>query len=152
MNKLFSITLFFSLVIFTACNNSSDTQASTTDSTSNNADSTTVDKGFNDEVDGKKTTLYTLKNKNGVTATITNYGGRIVSLLVPDKDGKMTDVVVGFKSVKEYMNSTESYFGATIGRVGNRIAKGKFTVDGKEYSIFTNNGANSLHGGKKGFQ
>src|SRR5688572_18062928 len=147
MNKLFSTALFLSMIAFTACNNSSESGNASNDTTSNTADATTADNGFNDEVDGKKTALYTLKNKNGMIATITNYGGRIASLVVPDKDGKPTDVVVGFKSVKEFMNSTESYFGATIGRVGNRIAKGKFTVDGKEYSIFTNNGQNSLHGG-----
>ena len=64
----------------------------------------------------------------------------------------MTDVVVGFKSVQDYVNSTEPYFGATIGRFGNRIAKGKFSLDGKQYTLFTNNGANTLHGGKKGYQ
>ncbi len=72
--------------------------------------------------------------------------------LCPDKDGELTDVVVGFKSVRDYENSTEPYFGATIGRFGNRIAKGKFTLDGKQYTLFTNNGANTLHGGKKGYQ
>lgn len=72
--------------------------------------------------------------------------------MVPDKDGKPTDVVVGFKNVQNYVNSTEPYFGATIGRVGNRIAKGKFSLDGKTYTLFTNNGPNTLHGGKKGYQ
>lgn len=151
MNKILSFLIVSFLVAFSSCNNSSDTQTAANDSTSNDADNSSADKGFNDEVDGKKTMLYTLKNNSGMSATITNYGGRIVSLIVPDKNGKPTDVVVGFKSVKEYINSTESYFGATIGRVGNRIAKGKFTVDGKEYTIFANNGPNSLHGGKKGF-
>jgi aldose 1-epimerase len=107
---------------------------------------------FQDSIDGKRTDLYIIKNAAGMTAAITNYGGRLVSLLVPDKNGKMTDVVVGFKSVNDYVNSTEAYFGATIGRVGNRIAKGKFSLDGKQYSLFTNNGPNTLHGGKKGFQ
>lgn len=111
-----------------------------------------ADAGFNDTVDNKPAALYVLKNSRGMTASITNYGGRLVSLMVPAKDGRMTDVVVGFKSVKEYEQSTEPYFGATIGRYGNRLAKGKFTLDGKEYSLFTNNGPNTLHGGKKGFQ
>ena len=109
-------------------------------------------KDFTDTVDGKPTDLYVLKNSRGVTLAITNYGGRFVGLWVPDKNGGMKDVVVGFKAVNEYINSTEPYFGATIGRVGNRIAKGKFTLDGKEYTLFTNNGPNTLHGGKKGFQ
>jgi aldose 1-epimerase len=108
--------------------------------------------GFTDTIDGKATDLYLLKNNAGVTLAITNYGGRFVSLLVPDKNGKLQDVVVGFKTLEEYINSTEPYFGATIGRVGNRIAKGKFSIDGKEYTLFTNNGPNTLHGGKKGFQ
>ncbi|MEH3114853.1 aldose epimerase family protein [Pedobacter terrae] len=107
---------------------------------------------FTKEIDGKKTALYTLKNKNGAAAIFTNYGGRLVSLVMPDKNGKMVDVVVGFKSIGDYEKSTEPYFGATIGRYGNRIAKGKFTLEGKTYSLFTNNGKNTLHGGKKGFQ
>lgn len=107
---------------------------------------------FQNEIDGKKTNLYVLKNKNGMQAAFTNYGGRLVSLLVPDSAGKPVDVVVGFDSVDGFVNSTEPYFGATIGRYGNRIAKGKFTLDGKQYTLATNNGQNTLHGGKKGFQ
>ncbi|GAC1420535.1 MAG: galactose mutarotase [Flavisolibacter sp.] len=107
---------------------------------------------FEDSIDGQKTHLYILNNHSGMTAAITNYGGRIVSLLVPDREGKMTDVVVGFKSLKDYQQSTEPYFGATVGRFGNRIAKGKFSLDGKAYQLFLNNGPNTLHGGKKGFQ
>ena len=83
---------------------------------------------------------------------ITNYGGRLVSLLVPDKKQQLTDVVAGFNDVQGYQQSAEPYFGATIGRYGNRIAKGKFSLDGKSYQLFTNNGSNTLHGGKKGFQ
>lgn len=107
---------------------------------------------FHTTIDNKETGLYILKNSKGITAAVTNYGGRLVSLLVPDTDGKLQDVVVGFKSVADYAHSTEPYFGATIGRYGNRIGKGKFTLDGKEYTLFTNNGPNTLHGGKKGFQ
>lgn len=107
---------------------------------------------FQKEIDGKKTNLYVLKNKNGMQAAFTNYGGRLVSLLVPDSAGKPVDVVVGFDSVDGFVNSTEPYFGATIGRYGNRIAKGKFSLDGKQYTLATNNGQNTLHGGKKGYQ
>ena len=107
---------------------------------------------FEATIDGKQTHLYTLKNKNGITATFTNYGGRIVSLLVPDKTGKLTDVVLGFESVEGFEKSKESYYGATIGRYGNRIAKGKFKIDGKEYQSSINNPPNSLHGGKMGYQ
>lgn len=107
---------------------------------------------FSKVIDGKKTSLFVLKNKNNLSATFTNYGGRLISLMVPGKDGKQTDVVVGFKSVADYQKSTEPYFGATIGRYGNRIAKGHFKIDGKDYALFLNNGPNTLHGGKKGFQ
>jgi aldose 1-epimerase len=102
--------------------------------------------------DGTEVQLYTLRNSKGMHVSFTNYGGRMVSLVVPDNDGKPTDVVVGLKDAAAYETSTEPYFGATIGRFGNRIAKGKFTLDGKQYSLFTNNGPNTLHGGKKGFQ
>jgi aldose 1-epimerase len=107
---------------------------------------------FNAVIDGKQVKLFELKNKRGMTVYITNYGGRLVSLLVPDKHGKMTDVVQGFDGVKGYQKSTEPYFGATIGRYGNRIANGKFVLDHKTYTLYTNNGPNTLHGGKKGFQ
>lgn len=109
-------------------------------------------KDFEKTIDGKQTALFTLQNKSGVKALITNYGGRLVSLYVPDAEGNLTDVVAGFSSVDGFKNSLEPYFGATIGRVGNRIAKGKFTLDGKDYTLFTNDGPNTLHGGKKGFQ
>ena len=145
-----------SIIILTtlvSCADNADTpQETINDSTSQKTAMVPDRKDFQDAIDGKKTDLYILKNGNGMTAAITNYGGRLVSLLVPDKDGKLTDVNVGFGSVKDYFSSSESYFGATIGRVGNRIARGKFTLDGKEYALFTNNGVNTLHGGKKGFQ
>ncbi|MGY3052078.1 aldose 1-epimerase [Pedobacter sp. UYEF25] len=141
-------------LLLASCQSNSKKDASSADSASTNnvkmaklmADS------FKTEIDGKQVGLYTLKNKNNAEAIFTNFGGRLVSLLVPDKNGKLVDVVVGFKSVADYEKSTEPYFGATIGRFGNRIAKGKFTLDGKTYSLFKNNGQNTLHGGKKGFQ
>lgn len=111
-----------------------------------------ADSAFEKTVDGKQTHLYMLKNKNGGIMTITNYGGRIVNLLVPDSAGKMIDVSVGMASVEDYIKSTERYYGATIGRYGNRIAKGHFTLEGKQYTLATNNAPNSLHGGKKGYQ
>lgn len=108
-------------------------------------------KDFDTIINGKQVKLYWIKN-DSIKAAFTNYGGRIIGLWVPDKMGKMTDVVVGMGNVKNYVNSTEPYFGATIGRVGNRIAKGKFTLEGKEYNIPTNNNGNTLHGGNNGFQ
>jgi aldose 1-epimerase len=107
---------------------------------------------FQSTIDGKKTDLYILKNTKGAEVAITNYGGRIVSLLVPGKNGKLTDVVEGFDSVSGFETSKEPYYGALIGRFGNRIAKGKFTLEGKQYSLFLNNGQNALHGGKPGYQ
>lgn len=108
-------------------------------------------KNFDTIIEGKKVNLYWIENK-GIKAAFTNYGGRLIGLWVADKNGKQTDVVVGMNSAKGFKTSTEPYFGATIGRVGNRIAKGKFTLEGKQYQIPLNNGKNALHGGIKGFQ
>ncbi|MCU4164719.1 aldose epimerase family protein [Carboxylicivirga caseinilyticus] len=107
---------------------------------------------FQTVIDGKKTDLYILKNLAGTEVAITNYGGRVVGLWVPDKSGQMTDVVVGFKSLDDYKNATEPYFGALIGRVGNRIGKGHFMLNENEYQLNLNNGPNTLHGGPKGYQ
>jgi aldose 1-epimerase len=107
---------------------------------------------FDKSVDGKDVHLYKLANENGITATITNYGGRLVSLFVPDSKGDYIDVSVGFDSIDGYLNSTEPYYGATIGRFANRIADGKFSIDGIDYYILPNNGSNALHGGQNGFQ
>lgn len=100
--------------------------------------------------DGKAVDLYTLTNSHGVEVRVTNYGGIITSLRVPDKDGQSDDVVLGYDSLDSYLKSTP-YFGAIIGRYGNRIANGKFTLDGKECTLAKNDGPNSLHGGIKGF-
>lgn len=99
--------------------------------------------------------LFTLKNDNGVEIKITNYGGIISSWLVPNSDGSKTDIVLGFNSYEEYREekylSNCPYFGAIIGRFANRIAKGKFTIEEKEYKLAINNGPNHLHGGLEGF-
>lgn len=162
IKNLSLIAATFAFASLASCNSSSSDKETNSDSTNTMATTNTAGtetsplipdkKNFETTVDGKPTDLYVLKNHNGMEAAITNYGGRLVSLIVPDKNGKMTDVVVGFKSVQDYQNSTEPYFGATIGRYGNRIAKGKFSLDGKQYTLFTNNGSNTLHGGKKGYQ
>ena len=104
-------------------------------------------KNFN----GKETNIYVLKNKNGLVSEITNYGARVVSLWTPDSKGKFEDIVLGFDNIDNYINSNEKYFGATIGRYGNRIKDGKFTIEDKEYYLEKNNDSNHLHGGKKGF-
>jgi aldose 1-epimerase len=101
-------------------------------------------------VDGKPVYLFTLSNKNGITFKITNYGGIITHILVPDKNGKMGDIALGYDSLKGYLEATP-YFGAIVGRYANRIAKGRFVLDGKSYQLAVNNGNNTLHGGIKGF-
>ena len=149
------LLIAISIIFLTAgCNNPSTTAdtSNTADTSKKNETQATAASAYQQTIDGKKVELFILKNKNNMQASITNYGGRLVSLLVPDVNNKSVDVVIGFDSVQQYVTSTEPYFGATIGRFGNRIAKGKFTLDGKEYTLFTNNGVNTLHGGKKGFQ
>ena len=162
LKNLSLIASAFAFTSLASCNGSSSGNGNSTDSTSNATTINTSDSGttflipdkknFETTIDGKATDLDVLKNHNGMKAAITSYGGRLVSLVVPDKNGKMTDVVDGFKDVEGYQKSTEPYFGATIGRFGNRIAKGKFSLDGKQYQLSINNGINTLHGGKKGFQ
>ncbi|HKU74059.1 MAG TPA: aldose epimerase family protein, partial [Pyrinomonadaceae bacterium] len=99
---------------------------------------------------GENVDIYTLRNAHGVEARITNYGGIVVSLKVPDRNGKFDDVVLGFNDLDNYLKPGP-YFGALIGRYGNRIAKGRFTLNGVEYKLAVNNGENHLHGGIKGF-
>ena len=105
---------------------------------------------FNKVIDGKQVGLFLLKNGN-LTAAITNYGGRIVSLCAPDKNGQKADVVLGFKSIDDYLKATGVYHGAIVGRVIGRIAKGTFELEGKTQSLTINSGANHQHGGSKGF-
>jgi aldose 1-epimerase len=101
---------------------------------------------------GSAVDLYTLKNKNNVIVAITNYGGRLVSIIVPDKNGRPTDVALGHDSIQAYQHPNDNCFGALIGRYGNRIAKGKFTLNGIVYNLDINDGANTLHSGFTGFQ
>jgi aldose 1-epimerase len=105
---------------------------------------------FGKTADGQEIDLYTLTNRNGVEAKITNFGGIVVSLKVPDRNRKFDDVVLGFNDLDTYLKGHPN-FGALIGRYGNRIAKGRFTLNGVEYKLAVNNGENHLHGGIKGF-
>lgn len=148
MNKN-SISYFVLLVavIMSSCNqqqNKSESQ----DSTSVNIPDTS---NFNLVVNGKQVKLYTLTNANKMKVAITNYGGRVVSILVPDKDGKITDVALGYEKLSGYEKPKEPFFGAIIGRYGNRIGKGKFSLEGKDYQLELNDGINTLHGGTSGF-
>ena len=109
---------------------------------------------FGTTSDGQQVQLYTLRNASGMQATITNYGGIVTSLLVPDRAGKLGDVVLGFDNLAAYQGKPpydSPYFGALIGRYGNRIGKGRFTLDGQQYKLALNNGPNALHGGRQGF-
>jgi len=106
---------------------------------------------FEQTINDKKVKLYTLKNNKGASVAITNFGGRVVSLMVPDKNNVLTDVVLGYDDLKGYQSQPENYFGAIIGRYGNRIAKGKFNLAGKSYQLDINDGVNTLHGGYNGF-
>jgi aldose 1-epimerase len=105
---------------------------------------------FGHTVDGQPVTEYTLTNKNGVTMSVINYGGIITRLSTPDKNGVFEDIVLGYDSLSGYLQATP-YFGAIVGRYGNRIANGKFTLDGQTYSLAQNNNGQHLHGGLKGF-
>lgn len=106
---------------------------------------------FQTTIDGKDTDLYILKNKQGNEVAITNYGGAIIAIMVPDKNGKFANVIQGHDNIQDIINSPEPYLSTLIGRYGNRIYKGKFQLHGKTYNLAINNGSNSLHGGKKGF-
>jgi aldose 1-epimerase len=107
-------------------------------------------KPFGKTKDGREVDLFVLTNANGMKAKVITYGGILTELHVPDRDGNFGDVVLGFDNLESYL-AGHPHFGATTGRVANRIAKGKFTLDGKEYTLAVNNGPNSLHGGLKGF-
>ena len=106
---------------------------------------------FQTTVNGKQTDLYILKNSLGNEVAITNYGGALVAIMVPDKDGNMGNVIQGHDTIQGVIDSPEPYLSTLIGRYGNRICKGKFQLNGKQYELPINNGPNSLHGGKKGF-
>ncbi len=155
MTKLSFLSLSFAAGLLSGCGSDSQTPTAGSDpATATNAVATATlpdPAAFRDTVDGKPTALYILKNNRGASAAVTNYGARLVSVLVPDSGGIMTDVVLGYDSIGKYLHQPETYFGAIVGRYGNRIAKGRFTLKGKTYVLAANNGANHLHGGKKGF-
>ncbi|HEY4110105.1 aldose epimerase family protein [Puia sp.] len=155
MNKLFFAPMALAAGLLTGCGNGN---SSSTASGADTASAKTATPAalpavasFNGSADGQPTTLYLLKNSGKNQAAITNYGARVVSLLTPDKNGVLTDVALGYDSIGLYLHQPETFFGAIVGRYGNRIAKGKFKLGGKQYTLATNDGPNHLHGGKKGF-
>lgn len=125
--------------------------ASCTQSKEQQTESGLLKSNFQTEVGDKKTDLFVLRNDNKMEVCVTNFGGRIVSVMVPDKDGTMRDVVLGFDSIEDYISKPSDY-GASIGRYANRINQGRFTLDGVEYQLPHNNYGHCLHGGPKGFQ
>ena len=147
MNYWKSIALISGLTLtLSACGNQKNAEPQLTDSGLNPAD-------FVTEVDGKATALYTLKNANGMEVCITNFGGRIVSVMAPDRDGKFHDVVLGFDSISDYLpQNNASDFGAAIGRYANRINQGKIVLDGDTIQLPRNNFGHCLHGGPTGWQ
>ncbi|MBN8820992.1 MULTISPECIES: aldose epimerase family protein [unclassified Spirosoma] len=145
--KLFSqflpLALLMGLVTMNACTSKKEKEA---DEQKPGIEKTT----YGQLPNGQTADLYTLHNASGMTAKITTYGGIVVGLTAPDKDGKFEDVTLGFDSLSSYVKNNP-FFGALVGRYGNRIAKGKFTLDGKNYTLVTNNFGNHLHGGTVGF-
>jgi len=148
MKKLSSLLLTVSLLTLFSCNNSTEKTTTTTTTTTTKMGITEKPFGsFNDEA----VTEYTLTNANGMEVGILNYGGTITKIITKDKDGKAGDVVLGFDSISGFTQKGNPFFGALIGRYGNRIAKGHFTLDGTTYNLAQNNNGQSLHGGIKGY-
>ncbi|WP_439882565.1 aldose epimerase family protein [Pontibacter sp. MBLB2868] len=133
-----------------SCASQDTTAEQTTTVTSEQADMKITKEPFGKAPNGEEVSLYTLTNKNGVEVKITNYGAIVTSIVTPDKNGKMGDITLGFDKVDGYIPN-DPHFGGIVGRYANRIAKGKFSVDGQEYTLATNNAPNHLHGGITGF-
>jgi len=134
-----------------ACNNNNDaSKTETNQDTAMEKKPTITEKPFG-TYEGKPVTEYTLTNANGMQVGVINYGGAMSKIITPDKSGAMGDVITGFESLDGFTQKGVPFFGALIGRYGNRIANGKFTLDGKEYKLAGNDGGNSLHGGNKGY-
>ncbi len=135
-----------------SCGNKQQPQSSTTDETENNGIALLNDSAFSTSKDGKQISLYTLESGNGITMQVTNFGGRVVTLWTPDKNGNYEDIVYGHDNIDKYINYTgERCLGPVVGRYANRIAKGQFTLDGKKYQLPVNNNGQTLHGGPDGF-
>lgn len=106
---------------------------------------------FQKVIQGKQVDLYFLRNANGMEVAVTNYGGALVAIMVPDREGNYANVIQGHDNIDDCINSPEPFLSTLVGRYGNRICHGKFTLNGKEYSLAVNNGPNHLHGGPTGF-
>ncbi len=137
-------------IVFFGCQSKETKQETQTDEAPE-ASVTVSEEAFGVTPEGDSVTLYTFANDKGMEVKIMNYGGIVTHLKVPDKNGVAEDVVLGFDNLDDYITKLPPYFGAIVGRFGNRIAKGKFSIDGQEYTLVQNNGENHLHGGLKGF-
>ncbi len=147
INKLI---LSFALLSLFACKSKNNSTEKTNETKVTTTKASITEKPFG-TYEGKPVTEYTLTNSNGMQVGVINYGGIISKIITADKSGAMGDVVTGFESLDGFLQKGVPYFGALIGRYGNRIANGKFTLDGKEYTLAGNNNGNSLHGGNKGY-
>ena len=152
MNKQAYLLCFPVILFFFACNNSSNSvsKGEAGQSATDSMKASITEKPFGNYYNAP-VTEYTLTNSSGMQASILNYGGTITKLMVPDRNGKMGDVVLGFETFGGYMQKKDPYIGALVGRYANRIANAKFTMDGKTYRLAPNNFGNSLHGGNVGF-
>jgi aldose 1-epimerase len=150
LSKTNCLVLILSAVFLIRCNPKTEVSTQPADTVSGNVKKGVEQSSFGQLPDGTKVSLFTMTNSRGVVMKVMNYGGIITSLLVPDRNGTMEDIVLGYDSLEGYLTANP-YFGALIGRYGNRIARGKFLLGGKQYSLATNNGVNHLHGGLKGF-
>ena len=157
MKKLYSLIFYCMFIVITisACKDKSNNKEEKSMEEPKSVTTTASGLSYSDFVDtlnGIPVKLYVLKNKNGVEAAFTNYGQRLVSLMVPDKNGQLEDIVLGLPTLEEYKAGKGRFFGAMVGRYGNRIANASFTIDGTTYPLAKNNGENHLHGGNVGFE
>ncbi len=146
----YACTLLILLVVNVNCKDKKDKEMKEEMPKENTSKVSIMESDYGTTQDGKKVTQFSLKNQGGIEVDIITYGGRITSLRTPDKNGNMKNVVLGFDDLSQY-EKENPFFGALIGRYGNRIAKGKFSIGEEEYTLAQNNGENSLHGGIKGF-
>jgi aldose 1-epimerase len=150
MKSQFVLPSFF-FILLIACNNGSTETSKNDTSDTTSANSSGITERTFGTFEGKPVTVYTITNPSGMRLSVMNYGGTITEIVTPDRNGHPGDVVLGFDSLIGFLQRGNPYFGSLIGRYGNRIAKGNFTLDGRTYQLAGNDNGNSLHGGTKGF-
>jgi aldose 1-epimerase len=143
--------VFLLFLLFTACNNGADETAETKTADTSSVKSSGITERSFGTYEGRPVTVFTITNPSGMKLSIVNYGGTITEIITPDRNGTFSDVVLGYDSLSGFLQKANPYFGALIGRYGNRIANGSFTLEGKKYQLAGNDHGNSLHGGSKGF-